>query len=153
MKIMLHDISMHMDALLAATEINTPFNELKGLTLPCKVLSVHDGDTLRIAILDERNTVTKVTCRMYGYDSPELRTDKHAVEAKLRLITESTSSGDFATNTKLLDAEFLGRDKWGRELVKLHDVLGCINDRIVQYPYNIKYFGKTKPKHEPIDNV
>lgn len=139
-----------MQALLDATDKNTHFYGLKGMILHGKVISIHDGDTLRIAILDERGIVSKVTCRMYGYDSPELKKDKFANDAKEQLLAECTSNGALAQNTKLLKVHFLGHDKWGRELVTLHDEKGCINERLLKCQYNVRYLGGKKPIHETI---
>jgi endonuclease YncB( thermonuclease family) len=139
-----------MDTLLASTDKNTPYYGLKGLTLPAKVVNIHDGDTLRLAIVDDRQRVTKVTCRMHGYDSPELKRDMYADDAKTVLLQECTTENEVAaSNRKILQAEFLGRDKWGRELVRLHDAHGCINDRLMSHPYNVRYLGGTKPVREP----
>lgn len=149
-----------------ANDDNTTYLELKSLVLPGKVVGVHDGDTLKL-VVRFLGRITKFNCRMFGYDSPELKDKENdaswiAINALLRettdilgvdlekKLTKQEISQLMYSNRKIIAVHFLGKDKYGRELIKLHDSLGCINDRMISnYNFNVAYFGKgARPVHE-----
>lgn len=147
-----------MKTLEQITDSDVPFDTRKGTTCIGKAVHVHDGDTLRIVILDS-NRPTKLTCRMHGYDSPELRTCSEACTATNLLLqqvsdtpvdfdvnkqyTVSELKGLLDANKRLVRVEFLGPDKYHRELVKLYASDGdtCINTLLTQHTFNKPYYG------------
>lgn len=153
-----------IECLRNALDENTITFCLKGIRTMGKVVGVHDGDTLKV-VINYRGCLTKFTCRMSGYDSPELK-DKDNPDSWIATntlvnectdvsinVNEKLGAKEIANlmkqNTKTLTVEFLGSDKYGRELIKLHDEQGCINDRLMTYSYNIVYNGRgSRPIHE-----
>ena len=88
-----------------------------------KVVSVYDGDTVRVAFPYPPNNdnpeILMSSCRLSKIDTPELRTanDKekeHAIKARDRL-KELTMS----TETQLVYVQFEKNDKYGRPLVTI----------------------------------
>jgi endonuclease YncB( thermonuclease family) len=140
-----------------------PCIDLSGLRTKGKVVSVHDGDTIKVVIM-YRGKLTKFACRMMGYDAPELSQKdnpdswsatnllvKECTDCKpleKRLYTSKELRHVCNENTKIVEVEFHGREKWGRELVRLYDDNGCINDRVMMHSFNISYNGKgARPTH------
>ena len=67
--------------------------DFDGIETVCKVVSVYDGDTCKVAFYYPEDTtrIIKVNVRLYGIDTPEIRTKdinekKKAIEAKIYLI-------------------------------------------------------------------
>ena len=55
----------------------TKIFSFKGQKIKCKVVSVYDGDTMKV-VFPLNNKMYKWNCRLLGIDTPELRTkDKH----------------------------------------------------------------------------
>ena len=147
-----------------ATNDSVKSHSYKGVVTIGKVVDIYDGDTLKIVIVVD-NKLVKLTCRMSGFDSPELsnKNDNNAYVATNVLMKETTDVPVtdiyyiykkkerieiLNQNKKIISVHFHGCDKWKRELVTLHDNAGCINDRLLRYSFNIKYDGKTsRPQH------
>ena len=150
------------------TDDSVPFFTLKGLCCTGKVVQIHDGDTVRIVIHFPRGTTNfaKFTCRMIGYDAPEL--SSHSAEAykATNALARYCLSDDillemdkhyskselaqlFSQNKKILDVQFHGEDKYGRQLVTLYEEGNkCINKELMTYSFNIPYDGKgARPSH------
>lgn len=154
-----------LNDLIESTYNNTRDFSMRGTRIQAKVLRVYDGDTLYLCA-PQYGRLHKFNCRMLGYDSPELKQNQnHCFEARNALVLEtanikgveldSTISNKelniiLDSNTKVIEAEFKGKDKYGRELVRLYDESGCINERMIhKYGFNIPYDGKSKrPVHE-----
>lgn len=110
----------------------------------CKCVKVYDGDTLHVtAEMDGR--ISRFMIRMYGYDSPEIRTKnpkekEDAYKAKKALE-------DRVLN-KIVDIKILPiHEKYGRLLATLHDSDGeSINDWMMKNGYGVPYSGGTKEK-------
>lgn len=133
----------------------------KGLRTKAKVTRVYDGDTLHLCT-PHMGCLNRFTCRMLGYDSPELiKKQDYSIQARNALVIETTNIKELHPesnipktqldkllddNTKIVEAEFHGKDKYGRELVNLYDDSGCINKRMLEkYSFNKPYNGKKKP--------
>lgn len=141
-----------LEALQSATDRSTPWFSLKGMKTIGKVISAYDGDSAHIAVC-LYGAIYKLPCRMMMYDSPEMK-DGHpdATAAKKAFIRESTGlkeSFDTGGHQKLVEVEFFGKDKWGRELVKLYDDIGCINERLLSLAFNLAYNGVGKRPIHP----
>lgn len=138
------------------SDLKTPTR--KGSVALGKAVHVHDGDTLRIVVLDcYTGQPVKLTCRMHGYDSPELRSGGAGVATNLLVQQVSDVPTGFDphlpytapelqaildTSTRLVRVEFLGPDKYHRELVRLHQEGGiCINAVLAAHPLNREYYG------------
>lgn len=148
--------------LLTCTNESVPFFSLQGHTCPGKVVYIHDGDTVRIAIRMNNGELKKFQCRMLGYDSPELKSkDANAWRATnilARLVLSEDIPLDvevlhtkhdwceiFALNRKVLLVEFHQDDKYGRKLVRLTDRDGnCLNDQVMEHSFNVAYDGGKK---------
>lgn len=148
------------NTLFNCTYKTTPTFTFKQSNVPCKVLQCHDGDTVYLAI-EFNKEIIKLCCRLYGVDAPELaKTPEKALPARNRLaqlctdcdieITDATPSGKLflnkiANNNKIIKANFMGVDKYGRQLVILIDEDDTIiNDVLVQEGHCHVYFGAKK---------
>lgn len=107
-----------------------------------KCIKVYDGDTVHLACVVDDEKVHRFTARMFGYDSPELRS-KNGREKKA-----AKEARDF------LAARVLGKivivrvhhipEKWGRVLVTLFDDSGEINEWMISKGHGVRYNGGTK---------
>jgi len=129
------------------TNDNTNEFSLCGLTLQGRVLSLYDGDTMKIA-LPLHNSFYKFTCRLNGIDTPEIKPlktkpnrDNEILWAKkaraelLKLICDNSFASNFDNldikkdevikilekNKKLVTVKALQMDKYGRVLVELYN--------------------------------
>jgi endonuclease YncB( thermonuclease family) len=114
---------------------------LKSITLQVKIVRVIDGDTVVLAYINKTGQISKVTARLFGIDTPELRKEPWlAKRARNYLINLSTNveeididdsrtskelQRNIDQNTKLLWAKFNGNDKYGRSLVELYFYHNC----------------------------
>lgn len=112
------------------------------------ISSIYDGDTIR-CIFVFRGGLTKVSCRLYGIDTPEIRTKNEeekvaGYKARDRLIELCLD--------KKISCEFLHNDKYGRPLVILfsdHNRLNfadSINQQLINEGHAVFYNGKKKQK-------
>jgi endonuclease YncB( thermonuclease family) len=130
----------------------------------CRICHIYDGDTVHIVFLYEGKPI-RIVARLFGIDTPEL-TDKvnhiAALKARNRLIqlltdisidindSRSSKTRDFnnliSGNNKIVDVEFKGKDKYGRELCMFYDQGININNKLLEEGYCYSYFGGTR-KH------
>jgi len=134
--------------LLSATYADTPefgISDLKGWA---KVLKVYDGDTIHIALIF-KGDVYKLTCRILGIDTAELKTKnvkekEHAVKARDRVIS--------LTKDGLMWAHVMSsNDKYGRYLTKIYTdstEAQSVSDILIAEGLAYAYDGKTKKKFE-----
>lgn len=118
-----------------------------------KVVSVYDGDTVRVVFYQnhppkENETPIMCSVRLSGIDTPEIKTknekEKQAgYKARNRLIE--------LINYELVNIQFGKNDKYGRPLVTLFNMkeknlifARSINNRLVLEGHAYTYFGKTK---------
>ena len=59
---------------------------LEGLKTKAKVISVHDGDTLDVVFYIYGDNLVRYTCRLLGYDAPELTSKKKNPSLRLRAL-------------------------------------------------------------------
>lgn len=107
------------------------------------VVSVYDGDTVT-AVLDLGMSLTrKVSCRLAGIDTPEIRT-------KVAGEKEAAYSARDRVRELILDKwvtvqSIAKPDKYGRLLVRIWTEDGqCINDLLISEGHAIAYDGGTK---------
>ena len=133
--------SLPVDPLVNATyentEVFTPFFN------QAKVVKVYDGDTLHVvAILFDRPY--RFMVRMYGYDSPELRSknpvEKEAAQAARKALSDRILYRMVQINIRP------EKDKYGRLLARIADCDGSINDWMIAQGHGKPYFGGTKEK-------
>lgn len=110
------------------TRFNTEPLSLEGLFGTCRIVEVRDGDILKIVAQVFPEEFRVVTLRLGVPDcpdrkarvlrwlDPELFADDDDVQAKL----DSTPV--------IAVVECFGQDEYGRELARLHNDRGCIND-------------------------
>lgn len=107
--------------LQTSTFDNTPTYSLKGIRTNCNVLRVYDGDTVWIA-LPIHGKIYKYRCRMYGYDSPEMKPSlKHPDrEGEIHAANEAKLYLESLLSNQHVEAEMMEYDKYGRPLVRLY---------------------------------
>jgi micrococcal nuclease len=115
----------------------------EGLHCLVKVVKVYDGDTCTL-IFDRKGEIIKVSCRLFGIDTPEIRTrndeeKKRGYEAKKFL--------EYLVLDDIIYCEFLENDKYGRPLVKLFTKDNrLVSNVLIQNGYAKSYYGGTKEK-------
>jgi micrococcal nuclease len=108
-----------------------------------EVTSVYDGDSLR-AVLDMGLSVRmKASCRLYGIDTPELRSrvpgEKEAAQ-KARDFVKGLVMGQVVVIESIEKP-----DKYGRLLVRVWTEDGvCVNDRLLEEGMARPYDGGEK---------
>ena len=108
-----------------------------------QITKVYDGDTVT-AVLDLGMSITrKVSCRLDGIDTPEIRTkvagEKEAAYAARDRVRELILD-------KWVTVESVAKpDKYGRLLVRIWTEDGqCVNDLLIEEKHAIAYNGGTK---------
>lgn len=119
------------------TEVFTPsFNQ-------AKVVKVYDGDTLHVVAM-LFNQPYRFMVRMYGYDSPELRSknpvEKEAAQAARKALSDRVLYRMVQINIRP------EKDKYGRLLARIADSNGSVNDWMIEQGHGKPYFGGTKEK-------
>jgi len=148
------------------TDTVTEFT-LDGLKTIGKVVEVYDGDTCKIALIND-NKIMKFACRLNFIDCPEMKPlkskvdrqieIKEALKARNRLIQLSTNcncelNNDLTkkevklllkNNTKIIQIQCFKFDKYGRLLIVIFNGENTINDMLKNEGYAKVYEGKTK---------
>ena len=94
---------------------NIPRFSFDGFITYAKVINVYDGDTITI-IFEYKGEMIKYSCRIYGIDTPEIRT-RDADEKKRGYLAR-----DFLReyiHNQIVQIEFLKFDKYGRPLINV----------------------------------
>ena len=114
-----------------------------GVKKYCRIVKVYDGDTCTI-LFRWKNQNIKTSCRIYGIDTPELRT-KNKKEKVLGYKAKEFLEGIILE--KVLKVKFGKDGKFGRPLVEifLHDGRS-ISDIMISEGHAKPYFGGTKVK-------
>ncbi len=131
----------------------------QGLKSKAKVVKILDGDTVHV-LIEYNNKIIRLVCRLFGIDTPEMsKTPESAKRARNRLLQLCTNcnidlndmtdskvlnNNIINANTLLIDIEFMGKEKYGRELVKLYISNQCINDILIKESYAYEYTGGKK---------
>lgn len=115
-----------------------------GISTYAKVTRVYDGDTITI-IFPFKNEFIKYSCRIYGIDTPEIRTRDD--EEKKRGYAARDFLKSFIEN-EIVKIDLLKFDKYGRLLAIVYvDINGTytnINNLMIQHNHAKPYFGGTK---------
>ena len=136
---------------------NAPKRTFNGVTQLVKLVDVYDGDTIKIITrLTEQEQLAMYSLRVYGIDTPELRT-RNELE-KRAAQSAKTSAVQFLSTSPLVWIEFMQEDKYGRLMGKVYStrknthVCGpstyvkhkSLADHLLQRQQAKPYFGKTK---------
>ena len=151
-----------MQNLATLTHKDVPVFSFCGLKTKGKVVRVVDGDTVHL-VLEYQGAPIRLICRLDGIDTPETsKAPEPSRRARNRLVQLCTSldvplwdpidtkalNKKMDENSKLLTVEFLGKEKYGRELVKIYDGteidVGCVNDLLVKEGHAKEYHGGKK---------
>lgn len=128
------------------TSQTTKSFDLTGRYKLCKVLYVHDGDTVSVA-LRHRGHTWKITVRLYGINAAELRPDKDA-NNRQQIIIKAARARD-GLREKVLHRniliEFHELDLYGRWLGTIYseswgEKKESVNDWMIQQGYAVRYF-------------
>ena len=109
----------------------------------CKCVAVYDGDTCKVVGI-RRGEKVKVTIRLHGIDSPEIRTkdpDEKVAAIKARDVLRTRILN------KMINVRFVCADKYhGREVAILSDREGEINSWMISSNHAVPYDGGKKSK-------
>jgi endonuclease YncB( thermonuclease family) len=131
----------------------------EGLQCKAKVVKILDGDTVHV-LIEYNNKIIRLVCRLFGIDTPEMsKTPESAKRARNRLLQLCTNCNIalddmmdskvlntmIKCNTLLINVEFMGKEKYGRELVNLYSENNeCINELLIKENYAYSYTGGKK---------
>jgi len=123
--------------------------DLKNISGWCKVIDVYDGDTFKI-IMPIDNIMKIINIRMYGIDTPELKS-KNDDERKMALLAKDELAK--MINDKILWINIMKHDKYGGRYVGMIfddknkvDFDQSINKIMITKGLAYFYDGKTKKK-------
>lgn len=131
---------------------NTKKFDLTGRFKICKILYIHDGDTVTVAV-KHRGKVWCITMRLFGINAPELRVPENTPN-RSAIVLKAARARD-ALREKLLNKfaliEFHEQDKYGRWLVTVYicsSVLGKrkenVNEFMLSNGHAARYFEETQ---------
>jgi micrococcal nuclease len=129
-----------------------------------RLLETHDGDTMKVAIV-KGGKAHKVTIRVLGIDTPEVRSKDPAEKAagiRARnfvaewalpgrfsvdgVYSESALKAGYAETPVMLEVDFKGTDKYGRAIGDIYKP-GCatsLSDLLIANGHAVEYDGGTK---------
>lgn len=134
-----------------------PKRTFKNISQMVKLISVYDGDTIKIATkLTKNEELREYSLRVYGIDTPELRT-KNVLEKRAAQAAKSTAI-KLLQPSPLVWVEFMQEDKYGRLMGKVFSTRktsnGCrqstyvknrsLADQLIEMKQAKAYFGKAK---------
>lgn len=107
------------------------------------LVSVYDGDTIWVSYFDKNfGRVVKVSCRMYGYDAPEMKPSRKAAERDI--IIENAKKAKAIAQAHFpkgkFKAKILGTDKYGRWLLEDN----ALKNKLINEGLAYEYGGGTK---------
>lgn len=121
-------------------------------TTKVRLVKVYDGDTITVAYYEHRSeTVQQISCRIKGYDTPEVRPSRSApnrdtIKANAQRA-KKVAVDFFAERTPIFDVGVVGYDKYGRWLIEEPDLKTLLIDQGLAYDYTggtkIAHFGST----------
>lgn len=137
-----------IDQLLNADR-DIPDRSIRNVQTWAKVVYVYDGDTCHI-VIDHKEELTKLKCRVYGIDTPEIRT-KNAREKEVGY--QARDRFKELTNDRLIWVNIINNsdDKYGRYLVKFFmdsEEVYPIDTILINEGLGYAYFGDTKVKFD-----
>ena len=122
------------------TNKNTPDFSFEGDTISAKVLSVYDGDTIKVAFPIE-GKMFRWNCRLSGVDTPELRTKNLKEKAYGYEVRDVLRDKILDRMVTLHCGEF---DKYGRLLIEVIIEDESVNQWLISNDYAFIYDGGTK---------
>ena len=124
----------------SVTNSNTHELSFNGQTKEAKVLSVYDGDTVKVAF-ELGGTMYKWNCRLSGVDTPELRT-KNLQEKKFGYEVRDHLRAKILNKVVTLKCGEFG--KYGRLLIEIFIDDQSVNKWLIENGYAFEYDGGTK---------
>jgi len=132
--------------------IKNNFDDLKkftfdGLTTKCKIVDVHDGDTVTI-VFYHNGVPIKNSLRLFGYDAPEIHPTTNTNNREMHILAGNTSRD--ILKKLLLDniyfVTFTKEEKYGRSMGTLYkdDITKSINAFMIDNKLGKKYSGEKK---------
>ena len=123
---------------------DAPLFSFEGQEIECKVVSVYDGDTVKI-VFPLNNTLYKWNCRLTGIDTPEIRTKCKAEKQYGYKVRDCLREKILNKVVKIKCGDF---DKYGRLLGEIIcDGDNCtVNQWLINQNYAFSYDGGTKKK-------
>tara|TARA_B100001142_G_scaffold144962_1_gene145903 strand:- start:7817 stop:8251 length:435 start_codon:yes stop_codon:yes gene_type:complete len=119
-----------------------PEFSFKDTTKEAKVVSVYDGDTVKV-VFPLQEKLYKWNCRLAGVDTPELRTRNKLEKTHGYLVRDKLREKILNKVVIIKCFEF---DKYGRLLISIYcdDDKLSINQWLIDNDYAFKYDGGTK---------
>lgn len=117
--------------------------ENKSWKMWMKIVSVYDGDTCTIICIF-RGKFVRWRCRMFGYDSPELRSKDETEKQKARLAKEYFESLLTFRMRRPFRGTCRGIDKYGRILLDLKINGKFLHEIMIEANHANPYMGKKK---------
>lgn len=115
----------------------------KAYVYNAEVFSVYDGDTIKATLDLGMSLSRRVSCRLYGVDTPEIRS-KVASEKKLAYAARDRVR-HLILEKQVVVESISKPDKYGRLLVRVWTEDGvCINDLLIEEGLALPYDGGTK---------
>lgn len=105
-----------------------------------KVVGVYDGDTITV-VFKFADTFYKWCCRLYGIDTPELRSKDAHEKAEAIIARDFLREKILGKIVQITCGDF---DKYGRLLVTVEYENENINNLMVDKGFAVAYFGGTK---------
>lgn len=121
-------------------DVNTPELSFRGMRMMCKVVSVYDGDTIRV-VFPFLGRLYKWNCRLDGVDTPELRT-KNALEKEFGYFVRDKMRDKILN--KVIYIECGNFDKYGRLLITPYCKGINISKWLIDSGYAFQYGGGKK---------
>ena len=110
-------------------------------TYKALVLSIYDGDTMTLLIDTGFDIHTKQKVRLYGIDTPELRTRNKKEKALAKDVRDYLRE---MLQGKFVEINSREKGKYGRYLVDIYYNNMHINQHLIEKGYAKSYFGGKK---------
>jgi endonuclease YncB( thermonuclease family) len=128
----------------------------QGHNCKAKVVDIYDGDTLTL-IFRYGGKLQQHSCRMLGYDSPEMKPPKNQSNRDKEIIAANKAKDALSRmlSNRLIDVHCGQFDKYGRILITIWiNPPGCckqpinVNQWMIENGYGIPYEGGTKVPYQ-----
>lgn len=120
--------------------VNTPELSFRGMRMMCKVVSVYDGDTIKV-VFPLMGRLYKWNCRLNGVDTPEIRT-KNALEKEFGYFVRDQLREKLLNQVIYIDCGNF--DKYGRLLVTPYCKGMNVCSWLIENGYAFQYGGGKK---------
>ena len=121
-------------------DVNTPELSFRGMRIVCKVVSVYDGDTIKV-VFPFLGRLYKWNCRIDGVDTPELRT-RSALEKEFGYFVRDKLREKILNQVVYIECGNF--DKYGRLLVTPFLKGMDISQWLIENGYAFQYGGGKK---------